>query len=179
MAEKGLTRRDFEELFTGFEKRQDEKLMGLEDRVDGKFRGLDEKFDGLEGRVNEKFKGIDGRFNSLEGRQDEKFKGLEEKFNGLENRVDGKFGGLEERVVNQFHVIAEGLTDHIKLLAEGHTGIINRLDRTEKENERQHLETRALVKLSFAELDRRLSDLESQMKQMQEWRKNVEARLQT
>jgi len=143
MTEKGLTRRDFEELFTGFEKRQDEKLMGLEDRVDGKFRGLDEKFNGLEGRVDEKFK------------------------------------GLEERVVNQFHVIAEGLTDHIKLLAEGHTGIINRLDRTEKENERQHLETRALVKLSFAELDRRLSDLESQMKQMQEWRKNVEARLQT
>jgi len=29
MAEKGLTRRDFEELFTGFEKRQDEKLMAL------------------------------------------------------------------------------------------------------------------------------------------------------
>jgi len=114
MAEKGLTRRDFEELFAGFEKRQDEKLMGLEDRV-----------------------------------------------------------------VNQFHVIAEGLTDHIKLLAEGHTGIINRLDRMEKENERQHLETRALVKLSFAELDRRLSDLESQMLQMQEWKKKVEARLQT
>ena len=104
----------------------------------------------------------------LEDRVDEKFKGLDERFNGF-----------EERVVNQFHVIAEGLTDHIKLLAEGHTGIINRLDRTEKENERQHLETRALVKLSFAELDRRLSDLESQMKQMQEWKKKVEARLQT
>jgi hypothetical protein len=132
MTEKGLTRRDFEELFTGFEKRQDEKLMGLEDRVDEKFKGLDE-------RLN----------------------------------------GLEDRVVNQFHVIAEGLIDHIKLLAEGHTGIINRLDRTEKENERQHLETRALVKLSFAELDRRLSDLESQMLQMQEWKKKVEARLQT
>jgi hypothetical protein len=143
MTEKGLTRRDFEELFAGFEKRQDEKLMGLEDRVD------------------EKFKGLDGRFNSLEGRQDEKSK------------------GLEERVINQFHVIAEGLTDHIKLLAEGHTGILNRLDRTEKENERQHLETRALVKLSFSELDRRLSDLESQMKEMQEWKKKVEARLQT
>ena len=132
MTEKGLTRRDFEELFTGFEKRKDEKLMGLEDRVDEKFKGLDE-------RLN----------------------------------------GLEDRVVNQFHVIAEGLIDHIKLLAEGHTGIINRLDRTEKENERQHLETRALVKLSFAELDRRFSDLESQMLQMQEWKKKVEARLQT
>jgi len=123
MTEKGLTRRDFEELFTGFEKRQDEKLIGLEDRGDERFKGL------------------------------------------------------EERVVNQFHVIAEGLTDHIKLLAEGHTGMINRLDRTEKENERQHLETRALVKLSFSELDRRLSDLESQMKEMQEWRKQVEARI--
>ncbi|MEI9478772.1 MAG: hypothetical protein WCO26_19680 [Deltaproteobacteria bacterium] len=150
MAEKGLTRQDFEELFTGFEKRQDEKLMGLEDRVDEKFKGLDQRFNGLEDRVDEKFKGLDERFN-----------------------------GIEERVVNQFHVIAEGLTDHIKLLAEGHTGIINRLDRTEKENERQHLETRALVKLSFAELDRRLSDLELQMKEMQEWKKKVETRLQT
>jgi hypothetical protein len=111
--------------------------MGHEDRIDEKFKGLDEKFNGLEDRVDERFKGLDERFN-----------------------------GLEERVVNQFHVIAEGLTDHIKLLAEGHTGIISRLDRTEKENERQHLETRALVKLSFAELDRRLSDQESQMQQM-------------
>jgi len=123
MAEKGLTRRDLEELFTGFEKRQDDKFKGVEDRVDGKLKGL------------------------------------------------------EDRVVNQFHIIAEGLTDQIKLLAEGHTGIITRIDRTEKENERQHLETRALVKLSFSELDRRLSDLESQMKEIQEWRKQLEARI--
>ena len=125
MAEKGLTRRDLEELFTGFEKRQDDKFKGVEDRVDGKLKGL------------------------------------------------------EDRVVNQFHIIAEGLTDQIKLLAEGHTGIITRIDRTEKENERQHLETRALIKLSYAELDRRLSDLESQMKEIQEWKKRVETRLQT
>jgi hypothetical protein len=53
-------------------------------------------------------------------------------------------------IVHQFHIVAEGLTDQIKLLAEGHTGIIERLnkvdeqlDRIEKENERQHLETRA------------------------------------
>ena len=131
MTEKGLTRRDFEELFTGFEKRQDERLMGLEDRVDERFKGLDERFNGLEERV------------------DQRFKGLDEKFNSLEDRVDEKFKGLEERVVNQFHVIAEGLTDHIKLLAEEHTGIINRLDRMEKENERQHLETRALCETFF------------------------------
>jgi hypothetical protein len=104
---------------------------------------------------------------------------LEDLFTGFEKRQDQKFKGLEERVVNQFHIIAEGLTDQIKLLAEGHAGIINRLDGMEKENERQHSETRALVKLSYAELDRRLSDLELQMKEMQEWKKKVETRLQT
>jgi len=125
MAEKELTKSDLEQIFTGFEKRQDEKLKGLEERMDSKLKGI------------------------------------------------------EERVVNQFHIVSEGLIDQIKLLAEGHAGIIDRLDRLEKENERQHLETRALVKLSFAELDRRLSDLESQMKEIQEWKKRVEARLQT
>jgi hypothetical protein len=87
--------------------------------------------------------------------------------------------GLEDRVVDQFHIISEGLVDQIKLLAEGHIGILERLTRIESENERQHMETRSLVKLSFAELDRRLSDLESQMKEMQEWRKRVETRFRT
>lgn len=103
MAEKGLTRRDLEEVFVGFEKRQDEKLKGLE------------------------------------------------------GRVDSRLSGLEERVVDQFHIIAEGLNDQIKLLAEGHAGVVDRLktidgrlERIEKEGERQHLETRSLIRLSFA-----------------------------
>lgn len=103
---------------------------------------------------------------------------------------------FKEAILHQFHIISEGLIDQIKLLAEGHPGIINRfkttdarLDRIEKanelladgqlgmiqrldrmqkefdqmrtENERQHSETRALIKISFSQLDRRLSDLES------------------
>lgn len=136
MAEKELTKRDLEQIFTGFEKRQDEKLKGLEERMDSKLQGLGEQ-------------------------------------------IDSKLTGLEERVVNQFHIISEGLVDQIKLLAEGHVGIVQRLDRIEKENEHQHMETRALIKLSFAELEKRLTDLESQMKEIQEWKKRVEARLQT
>ncbi|NWG04642.1 MAG: hypothetical protein HXY44_17455 [Syntrophaceae bacterium] len=91
---------------------------------------------------------------------------------------------FQEEIIHQFHLISEGLIDQIKLLAEGHTGIIQKLDRVEtrldqmeKENERQHLETRALVKLSFSELDKRLSNLESQVREIQEWKKQVEARL--
>ena len=118
MAEKVLEKKDLEEIFTGFEKRQDGKLDSLEERV-----GL--------------------------------------KMKGLEERLDQKMTGLEVRVIHQFHVLSEGLMDHIKLLAEGHAGIVERFDRMEKENERQHLETRSLIKLSFSELDRRLTDLES------------------
>jgi hypothetical protein len=125
MADKGLERKDVEEIFGNFEKRQDQK------------------------------------------------------WNAQEVRFDSKMKGLEERVVNQFHIISEGLMDHIKLLSEGHVGIVERLDRMEKENERQHLETRALVKLSFSELDRRLTDLESQVKDLQDWRKQVETRFRT
>jgi hypothetical protein len=61
---------------------------------------------------------------------------------------------FKEEIIHEFHLISEGFIDQIKLLAEGHSGIIERLDRMEKENERQHIETRALVKISFSELDR-------------------------
>ena len=76
---------------------------------------------------------------------------IEEILTGFEKRQDDRFKGFEERVVNQFHIISEGSKDEIKLLAEGHAGIIEKLDRMEKENERQHMETRSLIKLSFTE----------------------------
>ena len=91
---------------------------------------------------------------------------------------------FKEEIVHEFHVISEGLLDHVKLLAEGHSAVVQRLGRLgedfgqlRKENEQQHLETRALIKISFSELDRRLSDLESQVKELQEWKKRVEVRL--
>jgi uncharacterized coiled-coil protein SlyX len=122
-------------------------------------------------------KDLEEIFTGFEKRQDGKFKALEE-------RMDQKMTSLEVRVIDQFHIISEGLMDQIKLLAEGHDGVIDRLtgidkrfDHMEKENERQHLETRALVKLSFSELDRRLTDLESKVMDLQEWRKQVESRL--
>jgi RecB family exonuclease len=107
----------------------------------------------------------------------------QKKFSGGSKEVSTK-GDLKKFKEEIVHVISEGLIDQIKLLAEGHSGIIDRLsgmdvrlDRMEKENERQHLETRALVKISFSELDRRVSNLESQVKDLQEWKKEVQSRL--
>ena len=92
---------------------------------------------------------------------------------------------FKDEIIQQFHIISEGLIDQIKLLAEGHSGIIQRLDRVEtrldkmeEENKREHLETRALIKISFSQLDRRISDLESQMREVQEWKKQVQGRSQ-
>ena len=70
------------------------------------------------------------------------------------------------------------VSNQIKLLAERHSGIIQRLVRIEEENKNEHLETRALIKISFSQLDRRISELESQMKEVQEWRKQVQERFQ-
>jgi len=91
---------------------------------------------------------------------------------------------FREEIVHEFHAVSEGLLDQIKLLAEGHSAVVQRLDRLgekfgqlRKENEHQHIETRALIKISFSELDRRLSDLESQVKELQEWKERVETRL--
>jgi len=85
---------------------------------------------------------------------------------------------FKDEIIQQFHIISEGLVDQIKLLAEGHSGIIQRLDRVEtrldkmeEENKHEHLETRAFIKISFSQLDKRISDLESQMKEVQEWKK--------
>ena len=57
---------------------------------------------------------------------------------------------FKDEIIQQFHIISEGLIDQIKLLAEGNSGIIQRLDRIEGENKHEHLETRALTKISFS-----------------------------
>jgi hypothetical protein len=85
---------------------------------------------------------------------------------------------FRDEIIQQFHIISEGLIDQIKLLAEGHSGIIQRFDRLEADNKREHSETRALVRISFSQLDKRVSDLESQMKEVQEWKKEVQSRFQ-
>ena len=97
------------------------------------------------------------------------------KGNGITKR-DLQF--FKDEIIQQFHIISEGLIDQIKLLAEGNSGIIQRLDRTEDGNRQEHSETRALIKISFSQLDKRISDLESQMKEVQEWRKQVQGRFQ-
>ncbi|RPJ01815.1 MAG: hypothetical protein EHM36_13065 [Deltaproteobacteria bacterium] len=72
-------------------------------------------------------------------------KDFEKVFRAFEKRQDEKLKSFEDRMIHQFHIVSEGLIDQVKLLAEGHSGVIERLGQMEKENERQHLETRTHV----------------------------------
>jgi hypothetical protein len=60
---------------------------------------------------------------------------------------------FKDEIIHQFHIISEGLIDQIKLLAEGNSGIIQRLERIEDENKHEHLETRALYFVCHSGLD--------------------------
>jgi len=92
---------------------------------------------------------------------------------GITQRLDRVETGLAHVETRLDHVETklsnvETRLDHVE----------TKLDHMQKENDRQHVETRALVKLSFSELDKRLSGLESQVKDLQEWRRKVASRLQ-
>ena len=78
---------------------------------------------------------------------------------------DARESALLEELKGHFDVVAESLGSKIELVAEGVVNVHEKLDRRfdalvtriEKESE----ETRALIRLSYAELDRRLTTLEA------------------
>src|SRR4030043_1844255 len=93
-------------------------------------------------------------------------------------------------MIQQFHLISEGLIDQIKLLAEGHAGIINqlklvdqRLDRLEKGNEllaQGHYGTIQRfdqMDTRFDQVDKRLDHMDTRFDQVDKRFDRVETRL--
>lgn len=69
------------------------------------------------------------------------------------------------------NVTAEGLRQEIRLVAESVLQVDNKLDRTAEEirSEMRHgfTETQAMIKFSYAELDRRVSSLEERVDRLE------------
>ena len=59
-----------------------------------------------------------------------------------------------------FDVVAEGLRSQIQLVAEGVSVVDQRLDRFQRKVEEEFAETRAAIRFSYAQLERRILDLE-------------------
>jgi len=80
---------------------------------------------------------------------------LERKFSA----VDERFGGIAEKfdeTKRYFGVVAEGLRSEIQQVAEGHQIILEGQTRIVERIEQAERELGAMIRFSYAELDRRI-----------------------
>jgi len=98
--------------------------------------------------------------------QDFSKKTLDPKF----ERIDSQFAEVKEDIIHQFHVISEDIISKVQLVAEGVANVNEKLDRTHQELKAEIQDTRqevlAAIKLSYAELDRRITSLEVEMENL-------------
>ncbi len=84
--------------------------------------------------------------------------------------LDRKFGVIDEKFEDtrrHFGVVAEGLRSEIQQVAEGVVNLNEKFDREiasfREENELAHREILSAIKFSYAELDRRITTVESEV----------------
>lgn len=99
-------------------------------------------------------------------------KTLDQKF----EQVNYRFIGFKEDVVHQFHIISEDLISKVQLVAEGVATLNEKLDRHIDENRREHQEIMAAIKFSYAELDKRITTLETEMEDLKRRMDKIERR---
>lgn len=115
--------------------------------VERRLTSIDGRLDAMDGR----FTRIDGRLDAMDGR----FTRIDEQFSG----IDGKF----EETKRYFGVLAEGLRSETRQVAEGHQILVDGQTRIIEKIEHVERELGAMIKFSYAELDRRLRAVEEKM----------------
>ncbi len=81
-----------------------------------------------------------------------------------------------EEIKRHFNVVAESLRKEIRAVAEGQVATNERLDRIEASIAEESSETRAMIRLSFGELDRRIRSLEADVASLRTRLERLEAR---
>lgn len=122
--------------------------------------------------LDPKFEKIDQRFEKI----DQRFEKAGQRINDLDHKVDQ----FKEEIIHQFHVISEDVISQVKLVAEGVMNLDEKFTREmtqfRKENEQAHQEIKAMIKFSYAELDRRISTLEGEVKELKHRVDQIERR---
>ena len=108
---------------------------------------------------------------------------LQDRFDNMDRRIEGfdqKIGQIKEEIIHQFHVSSEDVISKVQLVAEGVTNLDEKFTREisgfRKENERAHNEIMAMIKFSYAELDRRISSLEIEFQELKRRVDEIERR---
>jgi uncharacterized small protein (DUF1192 family) len=73
-------------------------------------------------------------------------------------------------------VISEDVISKVQLVAEGVANLNEKLDRHIDENQREHKDILAAIKFSYAELDKRMTVLETEMEDLKRRMDKIERR---
>lgn len=82
-----------------------------------------------------------------------------------------------EEIKRHFGIVAEDLRSDMRALAEGQQALRQELDGFRQEVRKEFEEVKAMIRFSYAELDRRISVLETDVTQLRSRLERVEARL--
>lgn len=114
--------------------------------------------------LTEEFGGVNRRIDDTNQRLD----GTNQRLDETNQRLDATRQELSARIDttrSELGVLIERQQDQIRLMAEGHSLMVERLDALHEDLRREiqseSRETRALIKLSYSELDRRITRLET------------------
>jgi tetrahydromethanopterin S-methyltransferase subunit G len=129
--------------------------------------------------LDPKFSKIDQRFDQMDRRlehHDTRFEQIDQRMDGLDKKVDQ----FKDEIIHRFHVISEDVISQVKLVAEGVINLDEKFTREigifRKENEQAHEEIKAMIKFSYAELDRRISILETEVQELKRRMDQIERR---
>jgi chromosome segregation ATPase len=99
----------------------------------------------------------------------------------LKEYFDKKFGNFRDEIVYQFHVISEDVISKAQQVAEGvanlNENFDRRIDRLDQKIEEQHKDLLAAIKFSYAELDRRIVYLETELQTLKRRVEQIERRI--
>jgi tetrahydromethanopterin S-methyltransferase subunit G len=117
-------------------------------------------------------KTLDPKFTKI----DQRFEQIDQRMDGLDKKVDQ----FKDEIIQRFHVISEDVISQVKLVAEGVINLDEKFTREmsifRKENEQAHEEIKAMIKFSYAELDRRISTLEIEVQELKRRMDQIERR---
>lgn len=141
----------------------DQELLAVVERrfaelaasIDDSRRETRERFD----QVDQRFERVDQRFEQVDQRFDRLETGTTERFDRLETATGERFDLLETEI-RQAHVRIESLEGVVQQVAEGVSGVDERLERFRVEVRREFKEVRGQIRLSYGQLDQRITALD-------------------
>ena len=105
--------------------------------------------------IGKKFDAVDARFEAVDRRLDQM--ATKEELRTQQAETRRHFDVVAERMQSQIQAVAEGVAGATQRLGQ----VEQRLDRFERKVEDEFAETRAAIRFSYAQLERRIQELES------------------